>query len=671
LNSAGNRNFLCGIHDDILRSCVAVDCQEIFNSQSKKAFSSTRGLATESLIVHYTPQNNSELTFDIYAVMPSFRVIVDVLILLAAAAVIGRRLWRSFSAQTRRKAGGNNNGFVKLRLSRDIATIAQTLRIPHVEGLFLCLATSGATICILDLFFGLSPRNEILSKWGSVVTIQTGVVAILFPLLILILDKEATSEGPVRTHEALLSHALAFPVSIFLLTFLLYFVLGRHHDVAVILAVASVAMTMFVVFRLLEATFSVSVRQSIDTSILKLKVADVTASDIATRVAFKETKDALDARKDRLEFAPYLLSGLGRRQEDEFIYVIESHQSGVVESIDLQKLWNLAGEIRSYLGRDVVSLSQEQQSNDHKEGDPGTILIARHVGASISQGEDAIGAIRFSLNGRAASPIGVFAPTDEAKIWIKRIKKKFLAAFTIVAEDEEKAKALDALMIGIKQQARSAIVNGDTESLKRVRQAYEAIYDSFVSQMKEYGIRYNVENAKSEVPLFGFSWKPYELLVKHLREIIRIAASTSKIDEEVLDAVLHVPYFLAFDALNLQDALGFYTFTSMAALEESLLKKLDGEDRPVVEWLESLSKYHLKRVIEKSAKSADSDLYLSFLKVVVATIQEMMRLAILSNDKKRLRQLIDTLGRVTDIYEHEDLDHHRMMRDLVEGRNRQ
>lgn len=515
-----------------------------------------------------------------------------------------------------------NDDVVTLPSVSDGSTFMDRLRLPSGSGLTSLGCFVVFAVAVLETAAHVLARKwnaHDPNAWGAIVTLETGIVAILFPLVILIISKEdGTSKRTISGREILLKHAAAFPASIALLFLLFFFAIGNGIVSAKMIAAISIVITIYVVFRLLEATYSVEIRTKVSRELLRAKVMSVTSRNLASRIAYNWTRLAVVARNPDLEFKP-LLGERSNLAEDKKVQLkVRSDRSGVITSIDVGRLRTLAERIRSIAS--YTATSQDAATIvPSEEDDPQVVIsVGRYVGTAVSVNSDILAEIQYPKSEKLSGKEDDF-------------RREALKSFTIIElHGALHHEALDTLMSNISQGARTGVREDDLEAVRWASRAFVDVYESFIDKLKAVDIRYDVTSAQRESPVWGFSWEPQQLLVSQLRDLIRYSIRSGAKDHKTVEMVLYIPYHLSVLSVQRREALGLTDFVRLAVDEVYWVTRLESATLPrliSLDWLESLTKYYLMHDLEHASGQNRKEL-LSFYRVIFATIQEIGRIVV-------------------------------------------
>ena len=617
---------------------------------------------------------------------------------IALICILGIFLWKRWrlanNSPKHKLHFDPKHDLLKLPDVNDGGTFIDRLVAPGPHGLWIISTATLLCISVLDLIlYILFKKNNApnADSWGAIVTLETGVAAVLFPLVILIISKEDGSDrGVVSGKEILLRHAKAFPASIVLLTAMLFFGWGDGTLTSKVVATLSILITVFVVYRLLDVTYSIEARELEEKAIPRAKVMAVTSKNLASRIAFDWTRQAIEVREPDLKLTPFLLSDREGRQDSESIIDVFSERTGIVAELKIGHLKKLAEDIRSIVHSNSRANPGETTPAYEESYSTVSIAIISYLGSTVTANKSLLARVRFVKNENLTGKESDF-------------RKGVLKSFIIKTNSQDsKEQALESLMDNISQGARRGLLEDNSGSVRKATESFIEVYNSFIKKLDDVDIRYDMSSAQKESPFWGFSWEPHQQLLDRLENLIRYSLKPDKWDIEAIRTVLFIPYHLAAVATEKLEALGFNDFVRLAQVEAYAIGNSSDAFRQELEqipleWIANLVDYHLKSDIEKADETRRQTL-LGFYKVIFRNLQDLGRFAVdmtISQRKNNLKikrrfragrrrikgvlqkvdvnyldSVISTMIRVASVFEYEDFETEKLLNRSSENKSR-
>lgn len=516
--------------------------------------------------------------------------------------------------------------------------------IPNAKGaLILVFLTLIAIICgdyifsNYDLLQNIFPETLVLS---NVITVQVAALAILFPLIILILERDSELVLPIKRNEILLRHALGFPVSILLIMFSLYYLFGTSLELSALVAAISIILALIVLYKLLEATFSISIYRRAESSLFHHFVQQTTVDEAINRISYNLSHEQIE--KCHPLITNLVSFGLLDRKLKDVSYLdVTSERSGVIDEINLNSIMFAAEKLQNLCTLQDSTVNS-QVPNNISVIDKCKIGLA-HLGESISESNPLIARIQF--------------PKSISPAKIKPIAKQIREAFIVSTVENHHANTLEEIMIRLENMGRIAIRDNDNILLDNLRKHYKQIYLSFSQALGKFKVKYTFKDAKNEISLFGTEWKSFESIDRHLSHIYRIITLSSS--DETRSMVIHFPYHLATDALKYDDPLGFYRFTRFAITQAYIFKTSSEQDRDqIIGWISSLGRYFLLPDIERNFDdNSKIESKLKYLRHLVWVLQNIAKEFISENHIESANAASKALREITQLERYEDYSH--------------
>ncbi len=528
----------------------------------------------------------------------------------------------------------------------ELLTVVDKLHDLLIPSLF-----SLSVICAL-LFIVLGVGHfalvEILGKWfeydrATFVTIQAGTMAILFPLVILILDSSDDSHSlVVSKREVLLRHAHAFPIGLTLLIFSIYFIFDGTPLLATFTTVTCVALSLWALYRLLEITFSYEVAKEAEEKILAARVHHIAADDLSERISYKQTEKAIKGLGGPIDFEHHIGVWLEDRGDLDLIK-IETKQDGLVSSISLKRLQKAVRLLESLLSSPDAPKPNPQSNTSFRIG------ISAYPGKVLNDRE-----------GRELATIVLPQGygSNEFRLRLRELVSKSIKVSTL---RNKRSAALDTLMTKLGQSGRTAVREDNLDLMNSIKETYELLYISISNQLEKHKAKLDgIEDPRTSRTFGGKTSNPFESLINQLMQLQRDVTGKKDIDDQILDRAIYIPHSLAYEALSRGDAKAYGSVLGVADVQlgSSVYNKAEPRVRvAVIEWLSGILKYKLLNRRRKKLKSKIDDEQMELARWTVIRLQTAARFSLDANDIESCKLAIKKIKELLDPYKHDSYEH--------------
>lgn len=526
----------------------------------------------------------------------------------------------------------------RTRLCRDIAH-------PTVLSLVFNIAATMFILSLLELSFAYidCSQFQLPLEGGAIVAVQSALVAILFPLIILILQQNRRhTTYLVPMSNILIRHAYAFPVAIALPLCLGYFLVATSIAVMTVVAALSTLATIFVLYRLLEVTFSPFIKRLQEEKVLAAIVTYSTGEVAADRVAYMK---ATEMFKSSSGIEATLWFYEDRHMGDGIeIITVDSQQLGLVaciNSVGLKKLYERLKELLA--SRNFRNVQEDEVAAE--EGPEIKMFVTGLPGQRASMGYKLVSII---------VPQGSLTESEKSKL-----KEKALACFRIDETSGVHEKNLRELMTDIQAVSMEAVQLNNPEYAETAIRAFLIVYESFWKVLKKYG-HYDMKTASQEVSFLGFKWVPLVSIEDSIRNWIEVAIRNLK-NRGLLKDILFTPFRLINRAVDFKDALGFYRFVKLSQWEYYQISRSENHSEltdTYIDWVTEFTRFNVVHTYQKAVETKEADeAGLEFLRETAKSFQMFGKDAVDTVNPDRLKRVIKGYDKAFDLYPYENLEH--------------
>ena len=476
---------------------------------------------------------------------------------------------------------------------------------------------------------------------ATFVTVQAGTMAILFPLVILILDSSDESHSlVVSKREVLLRHALAFPIGLTLLIFSLYFVFNGAPILATAATIICVSLSLWALYRLLEITFSFEVAKAAEEKILKARIHGIAADDLAERISFKQTEKAIKQLGGPIDFEHHVGILLEDRSDLDLIK-IESDSGGLVSSISLRKL--------RFAVKSLEQLLKQPGAPTPSASAPFRISITAYPGKTLNDRE-----------GRELATL-ILPQGYGSEDFRKKLKETVTKAIKVSTFRSKRSAALDTLMTKLGQSGRIAVRDGNLDLMNSVKETFELLYINISDLLDKHKSSLDgIEDPRTSRTFGGKTSNPFESLIDQLMQLQREVTHKKDVDEQVMDRAVYIPHSLAYEALSRGDKKAYGSILSVADVQlgSSVYNKSEPRFRTaVIEWLSGILKYKLLSRRRKKIKSQLDDEKMELARWTVIRLQTAAKCSLDANDIGNAKMAIVKIHDLLEPYKHDTYEH--------------
>lgn len=465
------------------------------------------------------------------------------------------------------------------------------------------------------------------------VAIQASTLALLFPLVVLIIDKKDESFlNVVSSKEVLLHYAWAFPASLALPIISSFYMVDGHKVWSLFLTATSVSIALFVLYRLLKITFSLKTWKDEETKLLSRKIQLITAEDLADAFADGALPKQLKEFYPHISYQAYFSESLlERKQEYEIIYVKPS-KTGILSYIDKDQILQVFKKLKSTSpGGDQVN----------------QFFLSVCPGSSLEKDKTRVGVLAIKKS-------------EYDKSTANWILEKINNALHIQSDGISSSTQFETLFSRLAQAGKSAIESNNIEVLTSLKETYIFIYGEAINILESNSEYLKDSEDPRKTESFGKSSSPFELIVHRLRQLSQEAFSSSLITNETLHHVAYFPWALCFEAIEKKDMICFRRFIAIASHQSyhafSSKKPKDAWSH-IISWLGSILDYHLD-IESQITKGLDFDKSIKY-EILFPSLREFQNLIRYAIDANLGSVAIDAYNRLEEalnLFKFEDLE---------------
>jgi hypothetical protein len=246
------------------------------------------------------------------------------------------------------------------------------------SSLLIAFGTLGIFFVGNDIIIALSNNcGDNCPQAGNVGTIIAAASAILFPFIVLLLERDSdSSSNGLPTSEVFFYHSRIYPVGVSLITQLGIICFSFHNISERVLGVASVILAAIPFVRLTTVVLIDSVRSEAEAALINVKVN----SELLKSARYRRGLHATRIRSDeasQVKYVPFSFVGEGNERVD-----IVAPTSGEVDDIDWDQLDRIGLNLKSALGFSLA----EQLSGTQGGGIPTTPKPDATISVRASEG---------------------------------------------------------------------------------------------------------------------------------------------------------------------------------------------------------------------------------------------------------------------------------------------
>lgn len=405
--------------------------------------------------------------------------------------------------------------------------------------------------------------------YRSLVPIQTGVVALIFPIMIFIIGFSGNKlAAGVNLSEVLLRESFLFPVGVIGLFFLVNLIWARSSYVVVGQIVLSALMYAIVLFRIIRILLNDKRLLEKSKELLKDKLRRSIEKTIEERlgnnILIKEFGD------NKIELQYSFLDPT--RKADDYID-FDLQQRGSIANINLDYLDKIAKIIERISRRNGFSFYENIINLGVGEGDVSAVYSDGTETKTCKKNQERYLRKRFMDEVTDEHPhvLSVRRELLNDQSAIDEIKDILNKAFIVRKTDEDNDK-LRIELRNLKDQLIDDIRNKRLGRIDNLREVYIALAELFLDIMKSYSSNYTMEAARKERSNIVGEWMEVQWLTEDLRDVYEIALESH--DRNIIQAIGYLPIAIAHRAIKRLDhyifekSFGFLHIYYMYALRE-------------------------------------------------------------------------------------------------------
>jgi hypothetical protein len=472
--------------------------------------------------------------------------------------------------------------------------------------------------------------------------LSIAATAVLFPLVLLIMDGSGSNDVSVFTRsEILLRHAFVFPISIMLLEILGLSAFHMNYYWMRITVVISVSLAGIVLFRLLHVLFGPKIWKGTEENLLKIHVHE--AINQITRQRF----GMINTFRELKLLEPYLTNfsiSFGRDVKISQKKVL-SDRIGRISSINFKIIESL---IRTLKKED---LNIGDKNNDHsslnmkeaKEMLP-TFQIVLHV--TRNEIFDKSGNVLATLKYQS----DVFSEKE-----ILNALAVISSAISIESNNESSFSLdqLDEVLSRLSHLSIMAVDNNNETLAKKIAMTYQSLVEFVLDAFEKLEIKDLNEDAKKENSFFENDWSPLTRTFENIRIWTEYVIQKKGSIRSVKTIVFYLPYQLALASFERKDIFTFASSLRIALHHNYITSE---NNYSTIGWLKSLCDYNLGRELEEEDREEQSQVVLSYLRAVFEIELNLAKNSIDSKNPKAFSDYLNLIIGHPKLFKYEDLD---------------
>ena len=469
----------------------------------------------------------------------------------------------------------------------------------------------------------LVPASPCDSWLTDSISLQIGISAILFPIVIFIVELAGDSDGEVlRKSEVLLRGTFLFPVT--MLTIFLLSETAYYHSLpcAWTFVLVSTLSSAGIFYRTIQLSLSPEKMRTISQKLLKERVILAVSSAVRQRIQNNILFSELARIGGSME---YFNTGEG--------LMLYASRTGYVQDVDLRTLCEIISLVdednRSKIKGAERSATIEN-TDSHPVKGPRVSLTTR-VGYKLEDDIDSKCILVVNPE-----------PKNLSQKSIQKLKELANEA-VIVGEVTDHEETFVLQLNRLKDYMLECISAKRTAAIDSCISDYVSVMEFFLQRLSRFqGAIHSAERASEELHQIGGGWSIVDIVGRHLSEFSIRALQTE--DFEVIKRIASAPISIAAKSTQWHDHYLFQHFISYPVMtyryaQENASIKIKGIliDRSW-RYLKELADYRIERLLNKKHidEHAIKDLKHFALEILVV-FQNLMRSAIDFNDSASLK----------------------------------
>ncbi|MCF7859737.1 MAG: hypothetical protein K9N07_10530 [Candidatus Cloacimonetes bacterium] len=420
----------------------------------------------------------------------------------------------------------------------------------------------------LNKHFYISYENA--EFYRTLVPVQIGIVALIFPIMIFIIGFSGNKMASgVNLSEVLLKESFLFPVGLVGLFFLVNLIWARSSCVIVIQIFVSAIMYAAVLFQIIRVLLSDKRLLDKSKALLKDKLRRSIENTIEERLGNNILMKELGENKIELEYTLF-----DPEREKEECVNCEINQRGVVCDINLDNLKKIAQIIETASKKNGLSfyaniLDLPRDNNVDLSSIEGSTGRAK----TLKQEKGRYLRKRFfdEITDDRPSVFSFKKILIQGQCDIQEIQLIANTTFRVRRNNDEDNQLRTELR-NLKDQLIDDIKAKHLGRISSLREVYISLSELFLDIMKSYSSNYSMEMAKKERSNIVGEWAEVQWITDDLRDIYSIAMQSQ--DKNVIREIAYLPIAISHRAIRQLDhyifekTFGFIYLLYMHACKE-------------------------------------------------------------------------------------------------------
>lgn len=448
-----------------------------------------------------------------------------------------------------------------------LVTYFSQLYYPTWSKFFILLLVLGAVFGSCTKYFWI-PYDQ-AEFYRSLVPIQIGIVALIFPIMIFIIGFSGNKMASgVNLSEVLLRESFLFPVGVAGLFFLVNLIWARSSYVIIAQIILSAFMYATVLFRVIRILLDDQRLLEKSKALLQDKLRRSIERTIEERLGNNILMKELGENKIELQYAFF-----ESEKNGTVLTKINLGQKGVIADINLANLKKIAQIIERTSRLKGISFF-ENALDLGKGGDTSVVAGDPSNIKTFKKDKERYLRKRFMDSVTEENPCVLSFQKDivDDKCILDEIKDIANKTFCI-KKDEEDAEKLRIELRNLKDQLIDDIRNERLGRISNLKEVYISLGELFLNIMKSYSSNYSMEMARKERSNIVGEWIEVQWLTDDLRDIYEIALKSQ--NRDVIQQIGYLPVAIAHRAIKMLDhyifekSFGFLGIYYMHALRKS------------------------------------------------------------------------------------------------------
>lgn len=580
-----------------------------------------------------------------------FNTDIRLLLLLTSLSFLILLLLKNYLPNHLIKLRRKNKAFEEFNSKKLNRVPFSSLNFPSFKSFQIVFLVLLSIILALDLWLSRSLPNTIFCKLDNLLAITIAASSILFPLILLVLQRDSSGEQIVPFYEILLVHSFAFPASVCLLSSIGFFIIVKSPATLSIIAIFSLLVAGLVLYKLFRVVIMPGIRWDAEENILKGQTRILTSDILSHRSKVKEFSKTIKDRYSKLvDFFPY--SAFSDKSLETL--KVPSKKVGIVKKVQVTRIVKF---LKKELNIDLKIAGQKDASDtisDSSVDSPTkpSFQLFVYPGAVIKKNDE---------------PLAEFKEMNELNN--KRAEKIIHDCIQFEEFQDDAKLKFQEYISSLYKLSNRAIAEKDELLFNKVSKSLEIILRGFIEALEQNKQKHTIEELrKKDSDDFGlYSWTALDFLKDIiLQQNTLLIESDIPTDHKIKKEIEILPYKFAGIALRNKEALVFREMLSLSNNQAFLsLKdktpKVNEDYFNIIDLLATIGlKYEISSKLE-SPHNIDQQNELKelfkYYEIVIKNYQEIIRYSI---DKYKFSFFKDYISGMDslfpDLFGREDLE---------------